>query len=184
MLLRWIETRPVSVSFPFFLCNQAPTTEIYTLSLHDALPIYTSYMHTLAQRGLTNNDNSGTSFYVVLSSTPSFVNLGRQPGDTFARNPFVPSNPVQTAALMKNNEDVYRFIGGANVQWDAVQTSRHYLRLVTLGVADFFTQQNALFFPPELQFEPNDGLPGTSLLSNSNNLNLNLNASAVHTYTP
>src|SRR5437867_7903364 len=71
MLLRWIETRPVSVSFPFFLCNQAPTTEIYTLSLHDALPIYTSYMHTLAQRGLTNNDNSGTSFYVVLSSTRS-----------------------------------------------------------------------------------------------------------------
>src|SRR5439155_1277962 len=66
----------------------------------------TSYMHTLAQRGLTNNDNSGTSFYVVLSSTPSFVNLGRQPGDTFARNPFVPSNPVQTAALMKNNENV------------------------------------------------------------------------------
>jgi len=144
----------------------------------------TSYTHTLAQRGLTNNDNSGTSFYVVLSSTPSFVNLGRQPGDTFARNPFVPSNPVQTAALMKNNEDVYRFIGGANVQWDAVQTSRHYLRFVTLGGADFFTQQNALFFPPELQFEPNDGLPGTSLLSNSNNLNLNLNASAVHTYTP
>src|SRR5205823_7099038 len=48
----------------------------------------TSYTHTLARRGLTNNDNTGTSFYVVLSSTPSFVDLGRQPGDTFARNPF------------------------------------------------------------------------------------------------
>ena len=144
----------------------------------------TNYMHTLAQRGLTNNDNAGTSFYVVLSSTPSFVDLGTQPGDTFARNPFVPSNPVQTAALMKNNEDVWRFIGGTNVQWDAVQTGKHYLRFVALGGADFFSQQNALFFPPELQFEPNDGLPGTSLLTNSDNLNLNLNASAVHTYTP
>jgi TonB-linked SusC/RagA family outer membrane protein len=144
----------------------------------------TNYIHTLAQRGLSNNDNAGASFYVVLSSTPTFIDLGRQPGDTFARNPVVPSNPVQTAALMKNNEDVYRFIGGLNLQWDAVQTARHYLRFVTLGGADFFSQENALFFPPELQFEPNDGLLGTSLLSNSENLNLNLNASAVHTYTP
>jgi TonB-dependent SusC/RagA subfamily outer membrane receptor len=144
----------------------------------------TGYTHTLAQRGLTNNDNTGTSFYVVLSATPSFVDLGMQPGDTFARNPFVPSNPVQTAALMKNNEDVYRFIGGANLQWDAVRSGGHYLRFITLGGADYFSQQNALFFPPELQFEPNDGLPGTSLLSNAGNLNLNLNASAVHTYTP
>src|SRR5438094_207600 len=43
-----------------------------------------------AQRGLTNNDNGGTALYLVLSSTPSFGSLGRQPGDTFARNPFVP----------------------------------------------------------------------------------------------
>src|SRR5439155_24695407 len=26
--------------FPFFFFNHTPTTEIYTLSLHDALPIY------------------------------------------------------------------------------------------------------------------------------------------------
>jgi len=144
----------------------------------------TSYMHTQAQRGLTNNDNTGTSFYVVLSATPSFVNLGLQPGDTFARNPFVPSNPVQTAALMKNSEDVYRFIGGANLQWDAVRSGGHYLRFIALGGADYFNQDNALFFPPELQFEPNDGLPGTSLLTNSGSLNLNLNTSAVHSFTP
>jgi TonB-linked SusC/RagA family outer membrane protein len=144
----------------------------------------TSYTHTLAQRGLTNNDNTGTSFYVVLSATPSFVNLGRLPGDTFALNPFVPSNPVQTAALMKNNEDVWRFVGSTNLQWDAVQTPRHYLRFVATGGVDQFSQQNALFFPPELQFEPNDGEPGTSLLSNSTNLNFNVNASAIHTFTP
>src|SRR5205085_2791781 len=82
---------------------------------------------------------------------------------------------VQTAALMKNNEDVYRFIGGANLQWDAVQSGGHYLRFIALGGADYFNQNNALFFPPELQFEPNDGLPGTSLLTNSGSLNLNLN---------
>ena len=144
----------------------------------------TSFTRTLAQRGLTNNDNTGTSFYVVLSATPSFVDLGRQPGDTFARNPFVPSNPVQTAALMKNDENVWRFIGASTLRWDAVQTSQHYLRFVATGGADLFSQTNTLFFPPELQFEPNDGEPGTSLLSNGDNLNLNVNTSAVHTYTP
>ncbi len=144
----------------------------------------TNYTHTVAQRGLTNNDNTGTSFYVVLSATPSFVNLGKLPGDTFALNPFVPSNPVQTAALMKNDEDVWRFIGSLNAQWDAVQAGSHYLRFIATGGLDQFSQQNSLFFPPELQFEPNDGEPGTSLLTNSDNLNFNVNASAVHTYTP
>src|SRR2546430_2759938 len=84
---------------------------------------------------------------------------------------------------MKNSEDVYRFSGGANLQWDAVQSGGHYLRFITLGGADYFNQDNALFFPPELQFEPNDGLPGTSLLSNNGGLNLNLTTSPVHTYT-
>src|SRR5205085_4647604 len=68
--------------------------------------------------------------------------------------------------------------------WDAVRSGGHYLRFIALGGADYFNQDNALFFPPELQFEPNDGLPGTSLLTNSGSLNLNLNTSAVHSFTP
>src|SRR5437660_8930975 len=33
----------ISLSFFFFFFNDTATTEIYTLSLHDALPIYTSW---------------------------------------------------------------------------------------------------------------------------------------------
>src|SRR5207249_10943881 len=33
----------ISLSFIFFFFNVTPTTEIYTLSLHDALPIYRSW---------------------------------------------------------------------------------------------------------------------------------------------
>src|SRR5438034_10424529 len=33
---------PCSSPIPFFFFNDPPTTEIYTLSLHDALPIYSS----------------------------------------------------------------------------------------------------------------------------------------------
>ena len=76
-------------------------------------------VHTLAQRGLTNNDNSGTSFGVVFSSTPDFTNLTRRNDGTFNLNPFVPSNPLQTAALMKNDETVWRFFSSAAVDFDS-----------------------------------------------------------------
>ncbi len=143
----------------------------------------TNVLHTKASRGLTNNDNTTTSFYVVLAFTPSFADLGQNPDGSFKNNPFVPSNPLQTAALMKNDEDVWRFVSGANAEFQLVQSERQSLKFIANGGLDFFNQKNALFFPPELQFEPVDGLPGTSLLTHSNNLNLNLFGTLVHTYT-
>jgi outer membrane receptor protein involved in Fe transport len=58
------------------------------------------------------------------------------------------------------------------------------LRLSGVVGTDYFAQKNALFFPPELHFEDDDGLPGSSLLSNSDNLNLNLDGNLVHAWTP
>ena len=143
----------------------------------------TNVLHTKAQRGLTNNDNTGTSFYVVYAFTPSFADITENPDGSFKDNTFIPSNPLQTAALMKNDEDVWRFISGLNAEFQMVQAERHSLRFIANGGLDFFNQKNSLFFPPELQFEPNDGLPGTSLLTHSNNLNLNLFGTLVYTYT-
>jgi TonB-linked SusC/RagA family outer membrane protein len=150
--------------------------------VHAALS--TNVLHTLAQRGLTNNDNSTTSFGVVLAFTPSFTNLKRRSDGSFRDNPFVPSNPLQTAALMKNNENVWRFLTSGTVDYDLFTNERQSLRLIGKGGLDFFNQENSLFFPPDLQFEGNDGEFGTSLLKQSNNLNLNLDVNAVHTYTP
>jgi TonB-linked SusC/RagA family outer membrane protein len=143
----------------------------------------TNVLHTKASRGLTNNDNTTTSFYVVLAFTPSFADLGQNADGSFKNNPFVPSNPLQTAALMKNDEDVWRFISGANAEFQLVQSEKQSLKFIANGGLDFFNQKNSLFFPPELQFEPVDGLPGTALLTHSNNLNLNLFGTLVHTYT-
>jgi TonB-dependent starch-binding outer membrane protein SusC len=149
-----------------------------------SLSLNTNVSHTKASRGLTNNDNSGTSYYVVLSGTPSFVDLSRNPDGSFKDNTFVSSNPLQTAALSRNDEDVWRLVSGANLEWRAIQSGSSSLKFVANGGLDFFNQKNALFFPPELQFEPNDGLPGTSLLSKSDNTNLNLFGTVVHTLTP
>ena len=96
--------------------------------IHGALNA--NVLHTLAQRGLTNNDNSGTSFGVVFSSTPDFTNLTRRNDGTFRPNPFVPSNPLQTAALMKNDENVWRFLSSAAVDFDVFTNTNNSLKLI------------------------------------------------------
>jgi len=149
------------------------------------LSLQTSVTRSLAQRGLTNNDNSSVSFWMALPFTPSFVDLRRKADGTFPVNPFVASNPLQTAALMKNDETVWRSTASSRLMYRMLEGESHSLRFTGTAGADYFTQDNSLLFPPELQFEPiDDGEPGTALLSNSNNLNLNGGVNAVYTLTP
>src|SRR2546426_11073853 len=42
MMYIWLVRRHISLVFLFFFFNDTATTEIYTLSLHDALPISTT----------------------------------------------------------------------------------------------------------------------------------------------
>nr|NIQ58293.1 SusC/RagA family TonB-linked outer membrane protein [Gemmatimonadota bacterium]NIR40340.1 SusC/RagA family TonB-linked outer membrane protein [Actinomycetota bacterium]NIU78506.1 SusC/RagA family TonB-linked outer membrane protein [Gammaproteobacteria bacterium]NIS35229.1 SusC/RagA family TonB-linked outer membrane protein [Actinomycetota bacterium]NIT98001.1 SusC/RagA family TonB-linked outer membrane protein [Actinomycetota bacterium] len=139
-------------------------------------------VHTLSDRGLTNNDNSGTSYYMVFPFTPSFVPLDEQADGTYPTNPFERSNPIQTAALMTNEEDVWRVITSGSANLRALQSATQSLDLRFTGGVDYFQQKNDLLFPPELQFEPNDGLAGTSLLSNSDNRDITVTGTAVHAY--
>ncbi len=142
----------------------------------------TNLVHSLAKRGLTNNDNTSTSYFMSLAFTPSFVNLAQNSDGTFPDNPFVTSNALQTAALVKNDEDVWRFIAASKLDWTALETRRSTLRFIVNGGIDYFNQENDLFFPPELQFEDDDGQPGTSLKSSSDNTNLNLDGNLVHSF--
>lgn len=150
--------------------------------------VSTNVVHSLAQRGLSNNDNTVTSPYFVFAFTPNFVDLrpvkDAAGKDSFPVNPFAPSNPFQTVALLKNDEDVWRILGTANVKFDAVTTERHHLQLVVNGGVDFFNQRNNILSPPELQFEPQDGQPGTVVLGKNSDLRLQLTTTLAHTYTP
>ncbi len=145
------------------------------------LNVSTNVLHTNAQRGLTNNDNLNNSYYIALAFTPSFVDLRRNADGTFRPNTFTTSNPLQTAALSEIKEDVWRFVTGLNLDWTMLQGQRSSLKFTAAGGLDFFNQKNRLFFPPELQFEPIDGLLGTSLLSKTDNLNLNIQGGLIHT---
>ena len=144
----------------------------------------TNFVHTLARRGLTNNDNAFVSYYMALGFTPSFVNVLPANG-VYPNNPGGPSNPLQTAALMNpNDEDVDRFVGSVKASFDVLRRPEQHLQLVAVGGVDRFTQQDALLFPPALQFQQTSGLPGVSLLTNAANHNANWNASLVYAYRP
>lgn len=156
------------------------------------LQLSTNAVRTQNDRGFTNNDNTSTSYYMAWSSTPSFVDLSRLDDGTYPFNPFANSNPLQTAEMVKNEQNVSRFVGSARLTFDAVHSDEHELRLTGLVGGDIFSQTNQVYSPENLQFEcvigpncsPTDDFPGTSVLSKSTSSQYNADASAVHTYLP
>jgi hypothetical protein len=147
------------------------------------LSVNTNVIHSKSKRGLSNNDNSGTSPYLVFPFTPSFFNLEPTNG-VFPANPFERSNPLQTFSLLQNDEDVWRILGTVTARWSVLQSAHSNLQLIGIGGADYFDQRNNFVSPPELQYEPNDGQPGTVVLTKAQNRNLNLSVNATHTLTP
>ena len=110
--------------------------------------------------------------------TPNFVDLLPQGSDSlpsdFPTNPFERSNPLQTFQFLTNDEDVWRVLGTSTLRWSALRTAKSKLQFIGVGGVDYFQQDNNFVAPPELQFEPADGQPGTVVLSKSSNRNLNL----------
>ncbi|HEX7241101.1 MAG TPA: SusC/RagA family TonB-linked outer membrane protein [Longimicrobiaceae bacterium] len=141
-------------------------------------------VHSVAARGLTGNDNNGVSYYAAISFTPNFYDLARQENGLYLDNPFAASNPVQTSALSQNDEDVWRTISALNFSYDLVQGDRHQLRFLATGGVDYFLQRNELYYPPTLQFEGDDNLPGTAVNANGASTNLTGNANLVYVFSP
>ncbi len=148
------------------------------------LSVNTNVIHSESDRGLSNNDNAGSSPYVALSATPNFIDLSQQPDGSFPLNPFERSNPIQTMSLLKNDEDTWRALGTVTTRVSLMSTARHNITLIGIGGVDYFNQQNDFVSPPELEYEPTDGQPGTVVAGKSSNLNLNLAVNGNYSYTP
>ncbi|WP_342374744.1 SusC/RagA family TonB-linked outer membrane protein [Myxococcus stipitatus] len=160
-----------------------------TQGLGDAVEVNvaTNLIHTLGQRGLTNNDNQTITNYMVMPTVPEFLNMDPDAAGIYPRNPFLANgaNPLQTAAMVKNDEDVWRFIGSGDATIHLFKTDEQNLRLLANAGVDRFQQENKLLFPPELNFEPvDDTLPGTSLFGTSQVRNINSGINLVHSYKP
>jgi TonB-linked SusC/RagA family outer membrane protein len=154
----------------------------------------TNLLRTNASRGITNNGNNSISYYMVFPFTPSFIDLTADQDGVFPKNGAVlpdgtesnfvqaGSNPLQTAALVENNETVWRLIGSMNMELSLVDNAKDRFQIIAPVGVDFFSQTNRIYSPPDVFWEPVDGLLGTALDSNSDALNINAGGNGVWTH--
>lgn len=146
--------------------------------------VSTNYVHSDASRGLFNNDNTGNTFGVAMTATPNFINLRPDASGTYPDHPFNSSNQLQTRDLFSDNEKVNRVTTSVEADYSILQNQTNHLRLRFIGGVDYFSQNNKLIFPSELQFERISGSPGTLIETATDNLNTNTMLILVHTFIP
>ena len=149
--------------------------------------VNTYVIHSIASRGIVNNDNSNTSFYIVLPFIPNYYDLRQKPDGTWPHDPYEPndSNPLQTAALMKNDEITWRVLSSVDSTLRLLKDESQALNLIVNGGFDRFQQENDLLFPTTLYWSGLSGLPnGTALDANTNSLYYNLGINLVHNWSP
>lgn len=140
-----------------------------------------TFIHSSADRGFFNNDNSGTTMGISFTSTPSFAAL--QPNDRgiFPDNPYSASNFLQTAELVTNNEKVNRFISGMSLTARLLERDNMSLKAILRGGMDTYNLSTLAYFPNGLQFMKitNGGRNAASIQGTTNTLNTNLAAFLV-----
>ncbi len=141
-----------------------------------------NYINSSADRGFFNNDNSGTTMGISFTSTPAFAKLQKDPETgLFPANPYAPSNFLETAEQVTNNESVNRFLGGASLTTNILTKDNMGLKFIVRGGADFYNLNTTALFPNTLQFQRDgNGLNGVSVQGFTRNLNSNIAAFLVH----
>lgn len=142
----------------------------------------TNYINSSSDRGLFGNDNAGVTIGIALSSTPSFAQLHPDANGIYPSNPFASSNPLQTIALMQNNESVNRFITGINLEAILQSNAKSITKFIARGGVDFYNLETKALFPGVLQWQAVN--KGTSIQGFTRSLNTNYIASLVNSFTP
>jgi outer membrane receptor protein involved in Fe transport len=149
-----------------------------------------SIFRSTSARGISNNDNTFTSPIYAFGYTPAVVDLRQQQNGHPINNLLLASlfgtgsNPFQTIAGVKNSEDVWRELGSAQIRYSAFSNQSHTLTFSAIGGFDRFDDDGETYSPNYLQFEPDDGLPGTAVQAEALSRQYNGQANVVHTYTP
>ena len=163
------------------------------------LDVYTSLIRSESDRAITGNDNTNTTFGFSLAFTPSFLDIRKcneaDVGASSARSecsgllegdypihPFNPSNPLHTRDVLTNNEIVYRSILSTKLTHSLFRKANQNLDFIVLAGVDFYSQENKVFSPPDLQFERVSDTPGSSILGEAESVNSNLSLNLVHKY--
>jgi TonB-linked SusC/RagA family outer membrane protein len=158
-----------------------------TLGSRLTLRANTELVHTLTNRGISGNDNTGISPIAIFSSTPSFYNLQRDSSGTFPVNPsgLLPgSNPFQNADIIKTPENVYRLIGSLVGNLSIYSSERQTVDATLTGGVDSYADRARVISPNTGYTEQaaRGALAGTLFNSDANFVNANLNGSVVHRF--
>ncbi len=146
--------------------------------------ISSNYISTSSDRGFFNNDNTGTTIGVGLTATYPWFDLFPDADGNYPDYALGSSNVLQTRDLVKNNEEVSRFIMGGSANVDIYKSESSNLELVLRGGVDSYALNSFAFFPKQLQFQKpeNNGVNGVSIQGATNNLNYNLAGFLVHNH--
>jgi len=149
-----------------------------------------SIYRSLASRGVSNNDNTFTSPIYGLGYTPAVVDLQQRVAGRLVDNTVLETlvgngaNPFQTLEMLQDREDAWRQLGSGQVRFAALATQSNTLTLSAMGGFDRFDAEGTVASPNNLQFEPDDGFPGTAVQTEGLSRQFNTSLNAVHTYTP
>ncbi|MCB0795764.1 MAG: TonB-dependent receptor, partial [Flavobacteriales bacterium] len=143
---------------------------------------FTSYfVNSDADRGLTNNDNSGTTYGISLAFTPGFVELHPDASGRYPDNPFASSNVLQTRDQVLNNENTFRTVNGLDLSAVLQRSERSETRLVGIGGFDYYGLRTRAYFPNTLQFQSDgNGTNGASIQGRTGNLSMNMYGAFVN----
>ncbi|HEY2851950.1 MAG TPA: SusC/RagA family TonB-linked outer membrane protein [Gemmatimonadaceae bacterium] len=149
-----------------------------------------SIFRSTNNRGISNNDNTFTSPIYAFGYTPAVVDLRQQVNGHPIDNVILASlfgtgsNPFQTISAIKDNEDVWRQLGSAQLRFNAYSSQAQSLTFSAVGGFDRFDDDGETYSPNYLQFEPDDGFPGTAVQAEALSRQYNGQLNAVHTFTP
>lgn len=142
----------------------------------------TEIIHSLTQRGISGNDNTGINPIDNFSNTPSFRDLRKQADGTYPRGLVVVngSNPFQNSELIKTPENVFRIIGSVSSVYNFITRERQTLDLRLQGGLDNYIDHSKVISPATAYVEQVNALPGTLFNSDANVVNATLGGTLQH----
>ncbi len=154
---------------------------------NDKLDFYVSnnYINSSNDRGLFNNSNNNTTAGYALAFTKPWESLFPDEDGTYPDGD-AGSNVLETIDRITNREEVQRYIGGLNVNWNVYQTDRNTVKVAFQGGVDQYTLRTTSIFPSSLTYYSDPGsLGGVSISGSTVNSDFNLTGTLVYThYTP
>lgn len=143
----------------------------------------TEVIHSLTQRGISGNDNSGITPYDTFAQTPNFIELRARGDGSFPRNPWNGvgnSNPFQNQERIKTPENLIRVLGSLTGVYNLMASESQTLDLTLTGGVDAYNDASKITSPADIYIEQVNGNPGTLVNNSANVLQANLNGALAH----